>query len=284
MIRDIIVNLTPALSAVQTPAETYDPACAYAISLAEAYDAHITGIAFAYDPPWPPSVLEAAVIDIYRTVKENNRKQAQDAVARFENAARKSHLQAEGLVIETSLSGSIEDFTKMARVFDLVVVKQPEPDRDDTAQDMLEAALFNSGRPTLIVPYIQKEGFSAKRVLCCWDGSRAAARAMGDALPVLQKAGSVEVLTVSTGKFDERDVTGADLATHLARHKLRVELVRIPAADIDVASAILSHAADSGATLIVMGGYGHSRLREFALGGATRGMLQSMTVPTLMSH
>ncbi|MET0867380.1 MAG: universal stress protein [Pseudorhodoplanes sp.] len=276
MIRDIIVNLTPGPDP--------DPAGAYAVSLAEAFNANITGTAFAYDPPWPPSVIESAVIDIYRTMKDKYRTDAQAAVKRFEEAARKSQLQAQGLLLESSLLASIETFTRMARVFDLSVVRQPQPDRDDAAQDMLEAALFDSGRPTLIVPYIQKQGFSTKRVLCCWDGSRAAARAMGDALPILQKAGKVEVLTISTGKFDERDVAGADLATHLARHKLQVELVRIPAADIDVASAVLSHAADSGADLIVMGGYGHSRLRELALGGATRGMLESMTVPTLMSH
>jgi nucleotide-binding universal stress UspA family protein len=276
MIRDIIVNLTPSAER--------DPACAYAISLAEAFNANITGVAFAYDPPWPPSVIEAAVVDIYRTMKDKYKKEAQDAVARFEDAARKSQLQAQGLVIESSLLGSVNTFARMARVFDLSVVKQPEPDRDDTAQDILEAALFESGRPTLIGPYIQKQGFSPKRVLCCWDGSRPSARAMGDALPILQKAGGVKVLTISTGKFDERDITGAELATHLARHKLQVELVRIPAADIDVASAILSHAADTDASLIVMGGYGHSKLRELALGGATRGILQAMTVPTLMSH
>ena len=276
MIRDIIVNLTPAADS--------DPASAYAISLAETFNAHITGVAFAYDPPWPPSVLEAAVIDVYRTVKDNYKKDAQRALSRFEDAARRSQLSAQGLLLETSLVGSTENFARLARTTDIAVVRQPEPDRDDFAQDLLEAALFDTGRPTLIVPYIQKEGFSAKRVLCCWDGSRAAARAMGDALPILQKASSVKVLTISTGKFNERDVTGAELATHLSRHKLQVELVRIPAADIDVASAILSHAADSGADLIVMGGYGHSRMRELALGGATRGMLQSMTVPTLMSH
>jgi nucleotide-binding universal stress UspA family protein len=229
-------------------------------------------------------VIESAVVDIYRTMKDKYKKEAQDTVARFEDAARKSQLQAQGLVIESSLLGSVNTFARMARVFDLAVVKQPEPGRDDTAHDILEAALFESGRPTLIVPYIQKQGFSAKRVLCCWDGSRPSARAMGDALPILQKAGGVKVLTVSTGKFDERDITGAELATHLARHKLQVELVRIPAADIDVASAILSHAADTDASLIVMGGYGHSKLRELALGGATRGILQAMTVPTLMSH
>jgi nucleotide-binding universal stress UspA family protein len=123
-----------------------------------------------------------------------------------------------------------------------------------------------------------------KRVVICWDGSRAAARAVGDSPPLIAKANNVQVLTVVTGKFDENDVKGADIAEHLARYKLRTELSRLPAPDIDVTSAILSHAADMNADLIVMGGYGHSRLRDFVLGGATRGMLQSMTVPTLMSH
>jgi nucleotide-binding universal stress UspA family protein len=121
-------------------------------------------------------------------------------------------------------------------------------------------------------------------VLVCWDGSRAAARAVGDSLPLIAKANNVQVLTVTTGKFDEDDVSGADITEHLARHKLRAELVRLPAADIDVTSAILSHAADISADLIVMGGYGHSRLRDFVLGGATKGMMQAMTVPALMSH
>ena len=149
---------------------------------------------------------------------------------------------------------------------------------------MIEAALFNSGRPTLIVPYIQKAGFSVERVLCCWDGSRAAARAIGDACRCLHKADSVKVLTVSTGKFDESDVTGADLAdpsgtaqsagradAHSGRRYRRRERDPLACRRFD-------------ASLIVMGGYGHSRLRDFVLGGATRGMLQSMTVPTLMSH
>ncbi len=88
MIRDIIVNLTPRAD--------FDPACAYAISLAEAFNANITGVAFAYDPPWPPSVLEAAVIDVYRTVKDNYKKEAQQAVSRFEDAARRSQLSGAG--------------------------------------------------------------------------------------------------------------------------------------------------------------------------------------------
>ena len=120
--------------------------------------------------------------------------------------------------------------------------------------------------------------------MICWDGGRAAARAVADALPLLKKAKQVEVVIISDkpGKNDE--VPGADLGQHLARHGLKVDVKRITSPDIDVPSTILSHAADLSADMIVMGGYGHSRLREFVLGGATLGLLESMTVPVLMSH
>jgi nucleotide-binding universal stress UspA family protein len=102
-------------------------------------------------------------------------------------------------------------------------------------------------------------------------------------MPLLQRAGAINVVTVEPREH-QHELAGAEIAQHLARHKLKVELNPIVAKDIDVASTILSYAADSSTDLIVMGGYGHSRLREFVLGGATRGMLKSMTVPTLMSH
>ena len=120
--------------------------------------------------------------------------------------------------------------------------------------------------------------------MVCWDGSRNAARAIADALPLLARAKAVEVVIV-TGKPGESDeIAGADIAHHLARHGLKVEVERLVARDIDITSTLLSRAADLGADLIVMGGYGHSRWREFVLGGATRGILASMTVPVLMSH
>ena len=120
--------------------------------------------------------------------------------------------------------------------------------------------------------------------MICWDGSRAAARAVADALPFLQKAKQVEVVIVSEKPAKTDEVPGADLGQHLARHGLTVDIKHITSPDIDVPSTILSHAADSDADMLVMGGYGHSRLREFILGGTTRGLLESMTVPVLMSH
>jgi nucleotide-binding universal stress UspA family protein len=276
MIKDIVVNLTPGAES--------DPASRYAISLAEAFNAHVTGVAFAYDPPWPPAITDLGGAQILRSLLEKCRAEARTTAGQFEAAAKRSQLSVQTLTPEASLPVAAEAIANLVRTYDLAVLKQSSPDDDVTSRNIIEAVLFNSGRPVLIVPYVQKAAFSIKRVVVCWDGSRASARAVGDSLPLIARADNVQVLTVVTGKFDESDVAGADIAEHLARYKLRTELSRLPAQDIDVPSAILSHAADVDADLIVMGAYGHSRLRDFVLGGATRGMLQSMTVPTLMSH
>jgi nucleotide-binding universal stress UspA family protein len=123
-------------------------------------------------------------------------------------------------------------------------------------------------------------------VVCCWDGSREAARAINDGLPLLVKATAVDVLIVLNEKTNTAPnvIRGAEMAKHLARHDVKVQIETIPPADIDVCSAILSYVADISATLIVMGGYGHAKLRELILGGVTRDMLKSMTVPVFMSH
>src|SRR5262249_13056892 len=143
---------------------------------------------------------------------------------------------------------------------------------------------FDAGRPVLVVPYIQKAPLALDRVLVCWDGGRSAARAVGDAMPFLHRAKEVEVVIVQgdAGKSDE--LPRADIGVHLARHGLKVDVKRIVATGGKVADTILSHAADVGADFLVMGGYGHSRLREFILGGVTRGILGTMTVPVLLSH
>jgi hypothetical protein len=158
--------------------------------------------------------------------------------------------------------------SSLARRFDLSVFMQSEPDGVDN-DDVIETSLFQSGRPLIVVPYIQKDGLKLDRMVCCWDGSQAAARAFNDALPLLGKATAVDLLIVLNEKTknDRNEIRGVEIA-----------------ADIDVANAILSYVADSSATLIVMGGYGHTKLREVILGGVTREMLKSMTVPVFMSH
>jgi nucleotide-binding universal stress UspA family protein len=174
-------------------------------------------------------------------------------------------------------------FGALARNYDLSIVAQAQPQDDGAESAIIKAALFDSGRPVLVVPYIQKTGLKLDVVAVCWDGSRSAARAVGDALPLLRQAGRVDVVTVEP-RERLNDLPGAQIAEHLARHGLKVELKPLVAPDSDAHSTVLSYVADNGTDLIVMGGYGHSRLREFVLGGMTRNMLTSMTAPVLMSH
>jgi nucleotide-binding universal stress UspA family protein len=177
-----------------------------------------------------------------------------------------------------------DQFGQIARRFDLAVVGQPEPETNAVEENIIEAALFDSGRPLIVVPYIQKEPLKLDDVMVCWDGGSAAARAIRDAIPFLRRAGRIEVVIVSNERGKQDQIERADIGAHLARHGLNVAVKRMPVGDVDVASMLLSHVADEGVDFIVMGGYGHSRLREFVLGGVTRSVLRSMTVPVLMSH
>jgi nucleotide-binding universal stress UspA family protein len=276
MIKDLVVNLT--LEAA------HDPAADFAISIAAAFEAHIAGIAFSFDPVVTPAVLDGLSSTWVDAQREESRAAAEAAIERFEAAAKREGLSAEHRLFEASLGDAISLFGRIARCFDLSVVKQQEPDRPNGDDLIIEASLFQSGRPTLIVPYIQKAPLKLDRVLVAWDGSHGAARAFGDAMPFLRRAKAIDVVTVSNSRTKKDEVPGVEIGHHLARHGLEVEVRQLVAEGVDVANTLLSYAADNAVDFMVMGGYGHSRLREFVLGGATRGILQTMTVPTLMAH
>jgi nucleotide-binding universal stress UspA family protein len=261
-----------------------DPAAQFAISIAAKFEAHIAGIAFAYDPAITPTVMNGLSAGWVDALRAENHAAAQDAVDRFEAAVKREGLSAENRIIEASLGRAANLFARLARRFDLAVIGQTDPERALPDDLLIEAALFESGRPVVVVPYIQSEDLKLGHILVCWDGSRNAARAIADSMPFLTRGKKVEVVIVASGNGKVDELPGADLGEHLARHGLTVEVKRLVAADLDVSNVILSYAADCAADFIVMGGYGHSRLREFILGGATRGILQSMTVPVLMAH
>jgi nucleotide-binding universal stress UspA family protein len=277
MIKDIIVNLEHQVAR--------DPARDFAISIAEVCDTHLAGVAFAYTPEFPGYVMMEIPPDIVAQMIAESEKSAMAAIERFDAAAKRSLISAEHRLLRTLGAEAPTILATLARRFDLSVFMQSEPGRVDN-DDMIETALFQSGRPLIVVPYIQKDGLKLDRVVCCWDGSRAAARAFNDALPLLTRANTVDLLIVLNEKTnsDNREIRGVEIATHLARHDVKVQLQTVPAADIDVTNAILSYVADNSGTLIVMGGYGHARLREVILGGVTREMLKSMTVPVFISH
>jgi nucleotide-binding universal stress UspA family protein len=275
VIKDILVSLSAG--------GDRDVAADYAVSVAKTMDAHLAGVAFAYDPIMPGAYLEGISASVIAASNAETQKVTKAAAERFENSARGAMISAESRVIAANIDIATDTFARLARRYDLSIV--PQANSRGQAEDMIiEAALFGSGRPVLVVPYIQKQGLTLNRVLLCWDGSRYAARAFADSLPLLAHSKQIDVITIATKDDSKGEIAGADIAHHLARHRLKVDLKRLVVPESNVASMILSHAADTSADLIVMGGYGHSRLREFILGGATRGILTSMTVPTFMSH
>jgi nucleotide-binding universal stress UspA family protein len=275
MFKNLLVNL-------ETNSDR-DAARDYAISIASLFEAHLTGVAFAYEPINPGAVFDGVAAPIIAQYRDELRIAAQTARDKFAGAARKAGLLSEAHVLELGLAGVAATFGEIARNYDLSIIGQARPDSETPEDAIIEGALFGSGRPILVVPYIQKTGIKLDRVIACWDGSRNAARALADAMPLLRRAGAIEVLTIETVER-RNQIAGADIAEHLARHGLKIEVKTITDKANDVATIILNRVSDSCADLVVMGGYGHSRIREFVLGGATRGMLRTMTVPTLMAH
>jgi nucleotide-binding universal stress UspA family protein len=276
MIKDIVVNLSVG--------EKASPAGDYAVSVAAAFDAHLAGIAFLYDPIVPVSGAGYIPAEVIETQERDNEAATKAALERFTAASARAGVIAEPLTLSTSFAGVGEQFGRIARRFDLSIVGQAELETSGVEEIIAESALFESGRPVIIVPYIQKGPLKLDRVMVCWDGSRTATRAIADAMPLLHRCGRVEVVIVANERGKKDEIEGADMGAHLARHGLNVEVNRTALGDIDVADVILSHAADAGSDFIVMGGYGHSRLREFVLGGVTRSIMRSMTAPVLMSH
>jgi nucleotide-binding universal stress UspA family protein len=276
MIGDIVVNLDVRDGGTTTTD--------YAVSVASMLDAHVTGIAIAFEPNVPGASMGYLPVEILDEKRRDNRAAAQAAIDLFTAATTRAGVLSEPCVLSTTFDNAADEFSRIARRFDLAIVDQAKPDANTVAAMISESVLFKSGRPIIVVPYIQKSPFKLDRVMVCWDGSRPAARAIADALPFLERAGSVQVVIVTDQPDKPDEVEEVDIGEHLARHRIKVEVKRIKRGDIGVADALLSYAADSSADFVVMGGYGHSRLREFMLGGVTRSMLHSMTAPTLMSH
>ncbi len=250
-----------------------------AAALAARFDAHLVGL-FALGAARIPSYALAEAGPIMRDIEERRRSEAARAAeAEFRSAEKRGGGKSEWRISTDDAAAAVR---LSARYADLVVLGQPQPG-DALGRAIAEEVILASGRPVLMVPYAGRFPDTGKRALVAWNASREAARAVTDALPLLARAQSVEV--VAFGDVgDHGPVPGADLALFLARHGVKATAARQSAPGVDIGSQILSRAADSDADLIVMGAYGHSRVREMALGGATRSLLDAMTVPVLMAH
>jgi nucleotide-binding universal stress UspA family protein len=268
-------TLVVHLDAAARRAERLELAC----SLAAGYDAHLVGL-FALAPVQLPFAFGNAGAVIAAEQRWR------DALAERElNAAASRHGVAK-LEWRTGLDAA-SAVCASARYADLVIIGQREPGaaaREAVLPaQFVEETVLRAGRPVLIVPYAGRISRLGARVLVAWDASREAARAVTDALPLLQGAQSVEVVAFDPQPGAHGAQPGADIALYLARHRVKVTAAE-QHAGVEVGGQILSRAADHDVDLIVMGAYGHSRARELVMGGATRTLLASMTVPVLMSH
>jgi nucleotide-binding universal stress UspA family protein len=257
-----------------------------AISLAVSRDAHLDAISIGYENTNIGLVAEggaaAAVAAAFEFEHQNALERADAALAVFEAEARNAGISYKLRALAALPAEAAASIGALARLHDLTIVQQPEPEGSTFDNTLPQEILLQSGGPVLFVPYIHKGPIVAKRIGVAWDGSRLAARALRDAAPFLNHAQAITIISINTEEPEEASATS--LATQLARRGLAPRIERLTADRNDIQPTILSIAADNGLDLIVMGGYGHSRFQERLLGGVTRGMLHSMTVPTLMSH
>jgi nucleotide-binding universal stress UspA family protein len=259
-----------------------------ALALAEAFDAHVAMLVTVDVQAPMPSDWGAMAYDVYARLHEEARKRASERVealrGKFANTA---------MPLEVRMTEAISLFPQNtaamhARYADLTVLPtMPGTGADNMfVHDYFHDILRHSGRPLLVVPEGSTATLPPKRVVIAWKPTREASRAVADAMPLLHKAETVHVLVIdpAVGEAAHGGEPGADIAAHLARHGLKVEVETRPSMNFSVAYAVLQHARTVGADLVVAGGYGHSRLREALLGGTTRELLQSAHVPVLFSH
>lgn len=272
--KDILV----CVDASKTAASCLD----VATKLADTHDAHVT--ALHVSPP--PFVMGDFGPGGATEVMAWQEKQAREVAARAERevaaAQRRSGREIEWRAAAGDIPLTVQQHGHYA---DLIVVSQGRREDDAVVTDVLpQTVIMGCGRPALVVPSYGEVARLGERVLVAWNRTREASRAVHDALPILTRAKSVQILEVNPPASTPPHIAGADIAQHLARHGVNAEVQAATVSDIDTGATILSRAADLGSDLLVMGAYGHSRLRELTLGGVTRHLLQHMTVPVLMSH
>jgi nucleotide-binding universal stress UspA family protein len=278
MIKDILVHV-PTERQVR-------PVVDGAVTLAVGFGAHVDAVAAGYVSESTAYIVEggAALTTVFELERERAMGRAEAALSVFETEAKAAGISYTCRANSAFPAEALASLGAAARLYDLTVVLQPETDQQTYDNTLPREILFHAGGPVLFIPYIFRGAFSAKRIGLCWDGSRLAARALRDAAPFLARADMLTIITINeeTGLADK--ASAENLAKHLAKHKVLSKIIALTAARSDIQPTILSLAAEESIDMLVMGAYGHSRLQEMMLGGVTREMLRTMTVPTLMSH
>ena len=254
----------------------------FALELAQRHDAHLIGLYVVCQDLAHPIVLYGD--GRWSAVREAQLDaNLQGAQTRFLAVAERAGRSVEW---RAPAGPAVEAAILHARHADLLILGQYDPKDPASyiAHSFVEDVLMGSGRPAIVLPYAEEVRSFAESVLIAWDGSRESARAMADALPIIKRAKFVTVITVQPHP-QSGEPAGIDVAAWLERHGVQAGFAAAPSAhDVSTGALLLNMLADRHIDLLVMGAYGHARVHERLLGGVTRTMLQSMTVPVLMSH
>jgi nucleotide-binding universal stress UspA family protein len=261
-----------------------DTAC----SLAERYDAHLNALALSLQIyPYTSVGLDAGAAAIDVGLIEEARQRAQSVAAAAKKTLETRGAHGEVRWSSRELSGQRDNAAIHGRFAELTIVGQPVEGQYHSLREWaVEGALLFSGRPLLMVPSSWQGAIDARHVIVAWDASREAARALNDAMPFIEGTEKTTVLIVDPKPGDQEfgDEPGADIAPLIARHCSNVVVDRIPSSGASIAEALLERSSDASGDLIVMGGYGHSPLRESIFGGVSRDMIRLSEVPLLLSH
>ncbi len=256
-----------------------------AVRLAKAFDARLTGLYTSAEGDIPFFMMEEIASTFEPTIRAWWMRMRGKAKSEFDASMLNTGVVSKWIEVNNSIDSMVPYY---ARYTDLTIVGQIDPGEvlPHYEYKIPERAALESGGPVLIVPYAGTFPTLGERALVAWNGSAQSARALKDALPLLQRAKAVTILTVNSGavRKSEDNEPGAQIVPYLSRHGIKADTRQLAAADIAVGDMILSQASDTAADLIVMGAYGHSRASEIILGGATHALLDRMTVPVLMSH
>ena len=255
-----------------------------ALEIGAKFDAHVACLYALSAMPTPSFAFEAA--KIVREVQERVGAEMLETARRgYDECLRRTgYEKAEW---RTTSRDALDAVALHARYSDLVVIGQKNEEwASGVTKNFERGALLAAGRPVLVVPYAFERKPIGRQVLVAWNASREAAHAVTGALPLLKQAGHVHVIAFNPDKAGAAhgQEPGADVGLFLTRHGVKVTVSRHDAQDVDVGNQLLSRAFDVSADLIVMGAWGHSRLQELVMGGVTRTILDSMTVPVLMAH
>lgn len=263
------------------------PIIDFSISLASTCKASIDAIAIGYISTSTYVIngsSGAAMAAVFEIEQEKANERAVAALTVFETEARHASVSYQCRPIVDLPGEAAASIGAASRLHDLSVVLQTEAGKHTFDDTISTAILFQSGGPVLFVPYIFRGVFKPRRIGVCWDGSRSAARALRDAGPLLMQADSLSVISVNPDRWAPSDPSPEQVVKYLTRYDHPVRCIRSEEARSNIQPSILSRATDENLDMLIMGAYGHSRLQEHVLGGVTREMLETMTIPTLMSH